>query len=217
MGFCIYLVDLPTLFLNHPQMRQFYPLLLSVLTFPFGIFAQKNTVALDLRYLPVCGEIVAGGAVNYYRSTTERHALGLKTNWNTDALGVEDREDIRTHVVNLDIVNRWQLSKKSKVRCFVEAGISGLGIIERTPPQTGGGFCGTGMTAEDLIRQEEYFSRWHTDAEFLLGFATATNIEWMLTKRLGLGAVLMANLYLSVEDESFYPYINPGVRTSFSF
>ncbi len=181
-----------------------------------GIFAQKNTLALDLRYLPACEVNVAGASLNFFRAVGERRSLGFKTTWNTDALGLESWE-VRTHVLNLDVVNRWNLSKKSKVNWFVEAGISGLCTIERTPPRSFWGFCGTGLTDEEIEKQKEYYSQWHTETEFMLGFATATSLEFPLSQHFSLGAALVANVYYSPSDDAIYPYLVPSLRTAFSF
>jgi hypothetical protein len=119
--------------------------------------------------------------------------------------------------VNFDVVNRWNFSKKSKMRWFVEAGISGLGVVERTPPQDYWFFCGVGVTDEEIEKQKEYYSQWHTQTEFMLGFATATSLEFPLSQHFSLGAALAANVYYSPADDCIYPYLVPSLRTAFSF
>jgi hypothetical protein len=190
----------------------FFLVFLSVQTF----FAQKNTFALDVRYLPACGEIIAGGSINYYRAVGERRSLGLKTTWNSDALGVAS-DETRTHVVNLDAVNRWKISKKEKVRWFGEAGISGLGVVERTPPQDYLLYCGVGMTDEQIAELADYHSQWHTETQIMVGFATATSLEFSLSNQFSLGAALAANVYYSPADDCICPYLIPSLRTAFSF
>lgn len=191
--------------------------LLPALLFASLVFSQKNTIALDLRYLSVCGEAIVGGSFNYYRATLgERRLLGLKATWNTDALSTPT-EDTRTHVVNLDVVNRWNFSDGAKVTWSLEAGVSGLWRIERTPPQPNWTDCVTGMTNEQIHQFSEYYSRWQTESDFLPGLAAGTTLEFAVARHISLGINLMANLYYSPEESCIVPYFSPALRTSFLF
>lgn len=196
-------------------MKQFHTLLFAFLT-TCPVFAQKNTVALDVRYLPVSGVTVAGASLNYYRAIGGRHSLGLKTTWNTDAVNAADF-DVRTHVLSLDAVHRWNFSKKTKTNWFVEAGISGLAVTERTPPQEDLLYCPVGMTDEQIAETKNYHSSWRTESELMFGFATATSLEFLLSRRFSLGAALAANIYYSPAEKTVCPYLVPSLRTAFSF
>ncbi len=191
----------------------------------FNLTAQENEIAVDFRVIP-CGEgcTILGGSANYYRKIFTKSELGIKVNFNTDAVNkVEHLNYIITHAINLDLVKRWKLTKKQKVRWFFELGVTGLMIIDDYLPQPGAGFCGVGLeylTEEELMelqRRAEKMKKGYTVTTFSPGIAFATSIDFQIWENWYAGLDLMANLYYSFEDKEVYPYPIPGLRVAYTF
>jgi hypothetical protein len=201
-----------------------------------ALFAQKNTLALDLRYLPVndytsnllgyypvstssadnSGILrpTKGLSLSYYFKTTSTRALGARINLNSDR--AESGDHVRTALVAVDLVNRWDLTAARRLRVSVEMGIAGAWRLLRLTPNLRVRLvpvCGV-----NVISFAGPQTPWTTHTTFLYGVATAVNAEFRVFKRVSLGIPLAANAYYNPEDCGSLSWIfHPSLRTSFSF
>lgn len=176
----------------------------------------KHNVSLGLRLLPLpCDYIIAGGSLSYYHTNGSRTAWGLKANYNTDALSIETDFYSRIHAINLDLVQQIRLAGGKKSSWWLDLGVSGLAVLDVTPPQDYFLECAVGLTAADMAQfsaERARYERGFTEARYYAGLALATTFERRLGKHWGIGAELMLNLYYAPEASTpVAPYPNPAL------
>lgn len=107
----------PSMKLSARLLLLFFSLSLSELS------AQKNTVLLDLHYVPCRPCEWLGATAGYYRQISARRSLGMKFLYSTNAPGLP-AGDVRGTILMTDITHRYSLAKRKKARWFCDAGIS---------------------------------------------------------------------------------------------
>jgi hypothetical protein len=202
-------------------MRQILTFLVSGLVFcAIPALAQLNTVTIGTFILPTGDFTLAHGALGYYRQTSLNQAIGIKAMMYTDEIGSKE-DDILNSIVNVDLVHRWTFKKEHKrTQWNLEAGISSAWIIQKFPPVKNWGFCGTGMSTEQMLELQKYYdevlSKWHVERDFLTGIATAASWEILLSSHFKVGMAATVNVYYSPKN-SFQILPTPQVNASYIF
>ncbi len=199
-------------------MKQLFCLATLVLLFwAAAATAQKNVVFTDVRYYPINENPVYGATFGYFRQVAPRRELGLKF-----AVTANDPADKYPYpgnpyllMANIDITNRWTLSKARKSRWFAEAGLSALMKLERRPPYTLE--CGTGLTPAELERLVQYASQYHQTTIFSPGLSTAVSWEYALTRKFMLGLSCLGNIYFLDADNFSNLLLLPSLHSAYRF
>lgn len=202
-------------------MKHFSILLpISLLLCCTNVFAQKNTLSLSASYLPVGDNPVSHASFGYFRQIGGNQALGLKAMLSSNGLGADEDRTILT-INNLDLVHRWTFSKNNRASQWnFEAGVSTAWTVEKIPPYDNWGFCGTGMTAEEMAEMQRYYeevlSKPHIERMSFVGLASAASWQVALTPRLGVGVGTIFNVYFSPKNGwQFLPM--PNLNFGYSF
>lgn len=155
-----------------------------------SVLAQNKNLSLGLFYLPNCGDHVGHVTLGYYQSVKQKLSFGLKAMVTSDIIGMPANQ-MRTFWVNTDLVSSWRFScYTNRAWWRFDAGVSMLSIIEKTPPNSVLE-CGVGMSETQL----EKYLKGYTNVNYRPGLATAANLEFTLTRKLGLGIGVTSNLY----------------------
>ncbi len=180
-------------------------------------YAQKSTVYADLRYYPIVDRPVYGASIGYFRQVAPRRELGLRfaITGNDPIEQYPYPSDPALLLANLDITNRWTLSKTLKSGWFAEAGLSMLMMRERRAPYRLE--CGTGLTPDELARLVEYVSHYHQNTRFSPGLSSAIAWEYAVTKKLVLGLNCLGNLYFLESDNYFNFLLMPSLHSAYRF
>ena len=168
-------------------------LLFTLLFLTTAVFAQKNEVVIS--YLPLHLDAFGNGtSLGYYRNLSGKTALGIKASFNK--LG----ENKYNHSENfsLDVVNRWNFSKETKLRFLTEIGVTALRRYQPTQSHYIG-WCGNSTPAE-INRMLAMYEKKKIN---YFGFVSSLGFDFRVTKNISLGAGYILKAYFTNEVNQF--------------
>ncbi len=163
-------------------------LLLAFLFISCSAFAQKNEIVASHQVFQK-DQFGKSLAVSYFRNFSQGSAIGIRVNYNVLD---DDYYYSDFHSGNIDIINRWNISKSKKVRFMPELGISALRVYQEGHSFL---FCGNLGLGERIPFMEEGWNK-----RTYYGFTGGLGIDFQIFTFLKIGTSYTINAYRTNQE-----------------